>query len=1114
MPSVIQLVNDSLDLHGRALVLCRSGSVRRGVLARMKSEANGWIGVEVVSLEASVAQQTPNIVAPMGDDVVAGGVNDGALPAEHPWAATLLHRPKLRGELRQIVERARALKTIAGDLPQNLAQSPIGGLVAAGWGDNVIHLGWSRLLARIKKQPKSVIACGFDPDPNFTHCGRVDAVARALLHAVPQRNYCSLADDGGWEPPSALAVDANRTIHVSDVSAEARIAAKHVGEALKKNPKARILVLCSHEDTAGRLSATLARNGITFAQRHSTSLSQHGLASVCRDLLPIFATNCAQSVLRKTIEKMLSSPMLVRSIPANDEGVQQYLGNLVIHLPPNDRCRVSLRHLSKMLNFARRSSATPAEWQTVITNWTAAMLAHALAPGNEEYVEANTRKVVSGLVAGKKLQLLIQHAGVGTFGALADLLTEYGVFDAQSNAAQAIRAELRRFGSRVMNHDDLAQILDATVDSGELSVGVTVMPYHEYDYRASDLVVLLDLHSKGITKPPMADAFLQDADLLTAFGRPNPEQEVSERVLLLKAATARAKDFIYVVSHRGGDGKAVVPPMELELAGEVAVLDHGLRINELPENTSRGDFATRNPHHGQTWCDQQIDAEWVRSGQRMDEKTVGQLVAKTSSLADYMKTDSRPGDIKQFLGQVGAALGRNAGEAQHGLPPNLVLSSSSIEQFTGCMYRGFAARILRLKEDKERTEDLDSDELGTALHAAIEAGIVDNGNGIFFVVPDGEEIQKRLEFVQRASAMFEPAVPAAAADGLAGMARNNLVARWNRHWNGFAESRILSHSQALEKRKDKIKENMGVTNDEDRFAIVRVFALTATDATKERIWKAILGELISTNECPTLDEPSLTSLFQRVIEKFEQIVQKELKREATRQKDLAIFNGARAVFIAALNNVPANNLLLDTVKKFINDWIVPPNPNGDHKVLATEAQFGFNEAVTLVLGNAGALSVRGKIDAIVQLPGGALEIIDFKSGTSSVDHDAALKSLLKPQLPLYALAVNARVVQFPDLPADATVTAATIDRIKEIKIKGHRSEISLSIMDKKISLNQFPARLGAVLAPGVNNGDFALRPHPDSCPLLKERAYCDFQAVCRLRRLPEISDDQSDETIE
>ena len=1108
MPSVIQLVNDSLDLHGRALVLCRSGSVRRGVLARMKSEANGWIGVEVVSLEASVAQQTPNIVAPMGDDVVAGGVNDGALPAGHPWAATLLHRPKLRGELRQIVERARALQTISGDLPPNLAQSLIGDLVAAGWGDNVIHLGWSRLLARIKKQPKSVIACGFDTDPNFTHCGRVDAVARALLHAVPQQNYCSLADDGGWEPPSALAVDANRTIHVSDVSAEARIAAKHVGEALEKNPKARILVLCSHEDTAGRLSATLARNGITVAQRHSTSLSQHGLASVCRDLLPIFATNCAQSVLRKTIEKMLSSPMLVRSIPANDEGVQQYLGNLVIHLPPNDRCRVSLRHLSKMLNFARRSSATPAEWQTVITNWTAAMLAHALAPGNEEYVEANTRKVVSGLVAGKKLQLLIQHAGVGTFGALADLLTEYGVFDAQSNAAQAIRAELRRFGSRVMNHDDLAQILDATVDSGELSVGVTVMPYHEYDYRASDLVVLLDLHSKGITKPPMADAFLQDPNLLEAFGRPNPEQEVSERVLLLRAATARANDSIYVVSHRGGDGKAVVPPMELGLAGEVAVLDHGLRINELPENCSRATFAQGIEGHGQTWCDQQIDAEWVRSGQLMyGTDPVGQLVAKTSSLADYMATDSRPDDIKKFLGQVGAALGRNADEERHGLPLNLVLSSSSIEQFTGCMYRGFAARILRLKEDKERTEDLDSDELGTALHAAIEAGIVDNGNGIFFVVPDGEEIQKRLEFVQRASAMFVQAVPAAAADGLAGTAINNLVVRWNCHWNGFAESRILSHSQALENRKAKIeKKVMGVTNDLQRREIVSVFAPDANASAKVRIWKAILGALSNKNECPTLDALATDDFFNEVHH------EREIGEVTAMAVDLAIFNGARAVFIAALNNFPANNLLSVAVQNFINKWIVPPNPNGDHKVLASEAQFGFNEAVTLVLGDAGALSVRGKIDAIVQLPGGALEIIDFKSGTSSVDHDAALKSLLKPQLPLYALAVNARVVQFPDLPADATVTAATIDRIKEIKIKGHRSEISLSIMDKEISLNQFPARLGAVLAPGVNNGDFALRPHPDSCPLLKERdAYCDFQAVCRLRRLPEISDDPSDE---
>ena len=1104
MPSVIQLVRESLNRHGRALVLCRSGSVRRGVLARLKSEENGWIGVEVVSLKASVAQQTPNIVAPMGAAIVAGGVNDGALPAEHPWAATLLHRRKLRGELRQIVERARALQTIADGLPQNLAQSLIGQLVAANWGDNVMHRGWSRLLARIKKQPHSVIACGFDPNPNFTHCGRVDAVARALLNAVPQENYCSLADDGGWEPPGAVDVN-RRTIHVSDVSAEARIAAKHVGNALEENPKARILVLCSHEDTAGRLSATLVRNGITVARRHSTSLSQHGLASVCRDLLPIFATNCAQSVLRKTIEKMLSSPMLVRSIPANDEGVQQYLGDLAIHLPQNDRCRVSLRHLRQMLNFARRSSATPAEWQAVIQNWTATMRERALDPINQEYVESNTRRVVSGLVAGQKLQLLIQHAGVGTFGALADLLTEYGVFDAKSNAAQAIRAELRRFGIRVMNHDDLAQILDATVDSGELSVGVTVMPYHEYDYRASDLVVLLDLHSKGITKPPMADAFLQDAVLLTAFGRPNPEQEVRERVLLFRAATARAKDSVYIVSHRGGDGKAVVPPMELGLIGEVAVFDHGLRIEQLRENTSRVDFSTRNPAHDQTWCDQQIDAEWVRSGQRMEgTPAVTNLDAKTSSLADYMETDSRPDDIKQFLGQAGAALGININE--HGLPPNLVLSSSSIEQFTGCMYRGFAARILRLKEDKERTEDLDSDELGTALHAAIEAGIVDNnGNGICFVVPDAEVIQKRTDFVKRASERFTQAVPAAAADGLAVIARQHLVERWNRHWDRFAD-RILKYSQALNDRKAKIEKVMGATNEQLRQGIVSVFAPNINQQSKLRIWKAILGALSNNPQCPTLDAPGINFFNEVYIERQRGV-------EVAKDADLENLTDSQDNFINALGNNPSDNGLRVAVENFINQWIAPPNPAGDHKVLASEAKFGFNEAVTFELGDAGALNVRGKIDAIVKLPNGALEILDFKSGASKVDHDAALKSLLKPQLPLYALAVNARNIENPDLPEGANVTAATIDRIKELK--DFQSKISLSIPDEDISLDQFPARLGAVLAPGVNNGDFALRPHPHSCPLLKDRdAYCDFQAVCRLRRLPEISDDQSDKTSE
>jgi hypothetical protein len=205
----------------------------------------------------------------------------------------------------------------------------------------------------------------------------------------------------------------------------------------------------------------------------------------------------------------------------------------------------------------------------------------------------------------------------------------------------------------------------------------------------------------------------------------------------------------------------------------------------------------------------------------------------------------------------------------------------------------------------------------------------------------------------------------------------------------------------------------------------------------------------------------------------------------------APFQRGRAEHIAELLQQP-DSCLVRLVKDFAERW-TPRIAVGDRRPIEGELTLD----VSVELGESSVLPLRGRLDVLLRrafegveaLQG--LEVLDFKLGSSGdVSPEDAFRSVIKPQLPLYAVAVESR-------GHDERVASVRIDKTKS----GDTRQGGKGIHMVSHPLPQFRERLGSVLAPGVLRGDFALLPHPEQCPVLREQAYCDFASACRLRAL-------------
>lgn len=1097
---VVKLIREAVKDHGRALVLCRSGSVRRGVLERLRDAGVGWYGVEVVTLEAAARQHAPNFVAPEG---AAEPAEPAAFPADHEWGASLADRPKLRGELRRHVVRARALRELSdGQLPAAIEGSPLGPLVDSEWGVDESVKGWHCLAARIKKLGKAVIACGFDPDETFTHCGRVDAVARALLQPIPRSQWCSLADDGSFlEQPAEGHPAFTEQIHVSDVAAESRIAVREIATALRSNPSARILVLCAHEGTMGRFRAACARSGVPVAPHHADRIAHHGLASLCHDLLPVFLERGLQKVTRGAIQKLLASPMLRRTIE-NDQaaGIRDQLGALAPSVAANEAFRLANRDIVPMLNAARRSAALLDGWIQAIDAWATRQTEQPPDQLQPERARSRARRFVSARIAAGRLNSLRDCAERGTFDALADFLSVNGVKDAVDPAVRALRGGLRQLGGRKVCFEDFAEMLESTIDGGRLGGGVQVLHYHEYDGRGADLLVSLDLHSKGIASPPRGDAFLQSDGLLNAFGLPAPESEVGERIRLLRWALRRIEGTAHgrsvaVVTHRDATSRAVVPPLELGLQGQVSVQNHALSIEHIPENLARRRLTQQPANNQQTWSDAQIDAEWIRahwplSRLELPRNPAAGLNLKTDCLADFLEAaEFRTERCKPYLGFAGPSVDVE----------KIRWSPSSIEQFTGCLYRGYLARVLGLREERELTEDAGADEIGTALHAAIESGIAAADGDVFcFIVPDAQVSERRERFVRAAAEGFKQSLreQMGLQQDAPDVGVDRTVQRWIVHLRRFAEARIIGFSAARQARTAEMLKRLGVTNPESRQALAAALGVDGPDTRKKRI-----GAAVATALCDSADPPTQESILGQ---EFQQRAEQALaETKGCTPGDLAGLQQLWPMIGQRLHAPGGFRRYLDEAQR---QWIPMPNEAGDRVVIASERPLGVN-GMSLQLGGV-AIQLRGKLDAVVRLPGNRLEICDFKSSSTPVKSEQMFDAAVRPQLPIYALAARQGLVE--GIPAGATVDSVAIDHIKKVGgARADRSVIAVFDEDGADKLEHFKDRLRRVLLPVLQGSDFPLRPHPGACPLLggEQGRYCDFKHVCRLRNSPVLAED-------
>jgi hypothetical protein len=789
----------------------------------------------------------------------------------------------------------------------------------------------------------------------------------------------------------------------------------------------------------------------------------HGAAVMARQLVPLFASKGTADVRRADLEAWMTAPT---APPTAGDAVA---------MP------VARQSVIAILNRGRRTSAPLGHW--CMSAETADHGESTTTRPHERIPDADCRGVLDWL------QRLRVHAASGTVHDIGSFLAEAG--PPWAKAANAAIADALGACGDPATHDALDERLGGAFGGDTVPGDVHVLRYEDYDLQPSDSVACLDVHNKGITAPPVGDAILETAEERAAMGLADPEQVVRERLALLRLAAAQSTACRIMIATRGADGKRVVPPMQLSPRHHSpAVGNHGIademRLVEAicaPTSTATG---------GATRFDSQVDAEWVRSDQaRMVDAPPPEPDRARDPLTAWLDPDRRPEHVRPFMGLAAPS-------------PALRFTPSRMEIFTGCLFRGWAATALGLREQELRTDDFGHDEIGSAVHRSIEVALTPSleRTPVALILPRSEDPDiVRRQFAQAAAAAFGPALaeearsrtPGAPDVDLPGAAE--IAERWARLWPGFAASRIQTFEEAVARRAAALLKRMGITNDVNR---IRLFAeampgvAMKSDAAKKRIGAAMARGLAALRTPPADIIPGRGEL--------EAAAMKELgspAREAALESD--VLQRALVEFEAAQQRP---GFVRDVVERLRIGWIPWPSEQGDRYVIATEqALSGGRAGAEIVLDSKVTIRLSGKIDAVVRYSDGTYEIIDFKTGQTTLRETDALNRMLSPQLPVYALAASQGHV--PGVPAGSTVRAITVDQVLSDPGEGQ----SIDLPRAAISLTQFGERLGALLGRCTRDGDFPLLPHPDRCPLSAARgAYCDFIDACRHRAAPRISD--------
>jgi RecB family exonuclease len=1018
----------------------------RAVYRRFAQEAFsggrfGWAGVSITTLEGLVASQGA---------ALPGCAEAGELPSGHPWKPLLERRPGLRRMLRQRLERLHVAKA-AGARLDGLRAEPQA-LLELGWGMPEA-LGGARRLLQQPPPPGRRLAIGFASEP-FSFGGLIGPFERALikaLQAVPLQ-----AGDPSQAAPGPLSA-----LRVPDVSAEARAVARDVA----RDPEA--LVLVADSQTSERIQAALRRNGIETAADGASPLASHALFSILEPLVPLFASEGRGPVEAKDLIRLLSDPVLCHAAERQKEK----------SLPGIDEPPASPRQIRDAIVSCRRARGTLDEWLRALR------ALETEAQGSLRHAQSDERsaaaqRLVSIRIALDQLLLLKQHAR-NRLAHMAELVADFGLASPELDAAgQAILRTLAAEGHRPV--EAYREALSGTVGSGRIDVGVEVLPYAAYDGRDCELLILADVHDHGLGSMPAPDPFLHEEELRAA-GIPTPREVLAERLALARWAVTRARKSLAIVTETDASGRPVTPPKGLELRfdGTGRASSYGLGF-DLPELRD-----CQALHAGEGARDQlcrQIDAEWVRRGASLEAANARLNQIRGETLADQLERNLArfPADLLPWLGRAGLHP-----MAKDGLPQGFALSATRLQPFTRCLYQAFCQTVLGLEGPEEIQEELDSREVGDAVHAALERSLI----GVRLVVPQAELAEARRTVLARLQSETLRAMesiasrrPGGAAGQAAVVSREGLAQRWLRHWEVYLSGRLDSVESANAELWRSVLDSEPVAA-----ALAQLVALLGgpkmSATAREKLGKN-LGAVL--NRASGSAEGLMARVEEIVADlaaKYRDPVRQAMRSDPARQALSALCTEARRVMIG-----------------------LEFHPRGDLEIVTLEHPFGRDQTLELALGRA-PVAVRGRIDALACHRGAGngraprYRVIDFKSGKHRPEASELLESLIRPQLALYALVLEAGAAPGAEPVA---VDWVELDLLR----LGRRVGASVSSEE----LRRVERVLGALLD-RARDGFFPLIPHPRCCPVLEEqRAFCDFREMCRLR--PESNSEPNGEEVD
>lgn len=941
------------------------------------------------------------------------------LPDAHPWAPLLAHRPGLRAELGGVIEQAREAQAAGRDLSS--LRPELLSLVRSDWRrtDRAVE-------ALLKRPPPKlkVFSVGYT--------GMIPPLDEALLRWL---DASPLEPSQPGDPLARL--DA---VQAPDVIAEAREVVRRA-----KDATGQVLVLVADVATQERLRAALERNGLPVADDGASPLHRHSLAAALEPLLPVFVDPADATIEASDLERLLTEPVLPRKPPKH--GIEDVEG---IEEP-----RASVRQVRDLILGCRRVRGTLARWQADLER--AETSALEKWRDATEHREPLARRLVTARVVVAQVKALTEHAnGQGTLADVARFLKDLGFPHFQDRLGHAVVRTLMNEHASPAHPRAFADALAHTVGSGRIDRGVQLLSYGAYDGRESSLLLLTGVHSKGLIAAPAPSPFLRDQDL-AVLGLPTAAQVVEDKLARARWAVSRASTAWAIVTRTDASGRAVTPPVDLPLTYDAdSPTSYGLSL-PLPDLLDARVFEQDAPPNTDSL---QVDAEWARAGARFTdtpaaEKSEEEAITLLDHLADV---DARfPERLKPWLGETG-----QRADGTDALPDGSRVSASKMEAFTQCLYRAYLQQVLRVEERDEPVEDLDVREIGIAVH-----GVLEEMRGVKLLTPSASLASVRKKTLRKMEGKTATKVEevvalrevASESEALK-VARQSLAGRWEAHLGGYVDTRIEALEDVLQgQRKKALKQLEGTPSFQEAMDALAA-GLAKSPAVQLR--KNLVAALIRTGG--VFKALSADELGSELAAKNQQVVASALKDADTRKLLRALCDEAR-------------ELLADL--DFAQD--------GDLEVVAIEKEIGRRDAPLTVPLEGATLKLHGRIDALARRQGeeGSAEahrVIDFKTGRRPPKPEELVASLLKPQLALYGLALEAE-----DPPL--TIDSLEIDQVGVSK----RTLAPFTEAEKEHARRTF----GGLLALG-RQGRFPLAPHPDGCPHLG-RAYCDYQEICRLR---------------